>query len=114
VLFLEARIGDRVVRYALPSGEFCVGRDSGCEVMLDHRSVSRRHLMVKIENERVDLEDRGSTNGLHVDGQKVGHASVGVDKWCGGNLSEAARGADLNRGYVYRKLAEHDLRAEGR
>jgi hypothetical protein len=48
----------------LPPGSTMIGRDPACEISLSDAAVSRRHLRVDVdEQERVFVEDLGSTNG---------------------------------------------------
>ena len=54
------------------SNEFCIGRDSGCDVqIMDDPSVSRTHAEVSFYEGSWWLRDVGSTNGTYVDGQKI-------------------------------------------
>src|SRR3954469_648930 len=63
--------------FADPGKSILLGRDLSCDVRLDGRKVSRRHL--RIEN-RTDgsivLFDNGSHNGTFVNGQRVNEASL--------------------------------------
>jgi len=54
------------------SNEFCIGRDSGCDVqIMDDPSVSRTHVEVSFYDGSWWLRDVGSTNGTYVDDQKI-------------------------------------------
>jgi len=55
----------------LPVGDFFIGRSSSCGLALDDGLVSRRHAVLHVSRERVDLEDLGSRNGVSVNGDKV-------------------------------------------
>lgn len=46
-----------------------VGRDVTCEIMIPDRQVSRRHATFSLTPKGVMLEDLGSKNGTHVNGQ---------------------------------------------
>lgn len=48
-----------------------VGRDVTCEIMIPDRQVSRRHATFSISPEGVILEDLGSKNGTHLNGQII-------------------------------------------
>ena len=51
----------------LPShGEWTVGRDPGCDLVLDEPSLSRRHATLRIARGGVSVVDLGSKNGTHV------------------------------------------------
>jgi FHA domain len=55
----------------LPVGDYEIGRSHSCHVMLDGSKVSRLHARLRVESERVWLEDLGSSNGCYVNGQRV-------------------------------------------
>jgi DNA-binding winged helix-turn-helix (wHTH) protein len=85
----------------LTAGENVVGRDPRVQVWLDSTSVSRRHARIKIEGDRVTLEDLKSKNGTRVrgsqisaplplaDGDEIRFGSVGVTFriWAGGEAT---------------------------
>jgi len=49
-----------------------IGRDvDQCDVILSHPTVSRRHARLVLAQDRVEVEDMGSTNGTSVDGAVV-------------------------------------------
>lgn len=54
-----------VLHEALEVGRDCAG------VLLDDPGVSRRHLLLRPDGDRVVVEDLGSTNGTTVDGERV-------------------------------------------
>lgn len=49
-----------------------LGRDRGCDLVLEHRSVSRRHVRLVPWRDRVIAQDLGSSNGLVVRGARHG------------------------------------------
>jgi pSer/pThr/pTyr-binding forkhead associated (FHA) protein len=53
-----------------------VGRDDGCDVRLDHKSVSKLHCVLAVSDELLLVRDLGSTNGTRVNGQRVRRAAV--------------------------------------
>jgi two-component system, NtrC family, response regulator AtoC len=56
---------------AIPRGvSWTIGRGAECDVRIDHRSVSRRHVLLRA-GERVTLEELGSANGTRLRGQVV-------------------------------------------
>src|SRR6186997_1709186 len=58
--------------YLLPdSRPAVVGRDPGCDVVLDDDRVSRRHATLVLQEERWSVTDNDSKNGLLVDGLPV-------------------------------------------
>jgi len=57
----------RLLGARLPLGrEVVLGRDAGCDLVLDAEDVSRRHARVRTEGDGHVLEDLGSTNGTFV------------------------------------------------
>ncbi|MBL8866897.1 MAG: FHA domain-containing protein, partial [Planctomycetia bacterium] len=53
-----------------------VGRDEGCDLFIDHKSVSKQHcVLVKTEG-LVLVRDLGSTNGTRVNGQRIRRAAL--------------------------------------
>jgi hypothetical protein len=51
---------------------FTIGRDPGCDLLVDHPSVSRRHALLRPTATGWQLSDLGSTNGTRVNGWRVG------------------------------------------
>ena len=58
-------------RIPLEAGETIIGRDPGAAVILDDKSVSRRHARIVISEDGAALEDLGSKNGTQVQGARV-------------------------------------------
>jgi len=52
--------------------ETTIGRDSSCDIVLDHVSVSKVHAKIIARGNLYYLVDNGSTNGVVVNGKKVG------------------------------------------
>ncbi len=53
-----------------------VGRHPGCEVVIDHPAVSGRHMLFRVVNRTVYVEDLASTNGTKVNGIAVSHQVI--------------------------------------
>jgi hypothetical protein len=51
--------------------DLLVGRHAGCDVVLEHLSVSRRHARLSFRDGHWVLRDLDSTNGTRVNGQRV-------------------------------------------
>jgi pSer/pThr/pTyr-binding forkhead associated (FHA) protein len=63
--------------FALPErGELRIGRAPELDVTLDHRSVSREHAKLVCDAGEVRVLDRGSVNGVVVNGEKVSDARL--------------------------------------
>jgi hypothetical protein len=64
--------------YLLKEGkEVVVGRSSELDIVLMEDMVSRRHAILVQRGEKIHVEDRGSTNGTFVNGEKIAKAAVG-------------------------------------
>src|SRR5262245_33193830 len=53
-----------------------VGRKDGCEVHLNHKSVSKLHCVLVKTDGLILLRDLGSTNGTRVNGKRVRRAAL--------------------------------------
>lgn len=54
-----------------PGTTYIIGRNSECDLWLNHASVSRRHASVRIEGRSVLLEDLGSKHGTKINEQPL-------------------------------------------
>lgn len=52
-------------------GDILMGRDDACNVVIQNRQVSRYHARLVNLPEGIQLEDLGSKNGTHVNGQEI-------------------------------------------
>lgn len=48
-----------------------IGRDEECDIMIPDRKISRRHAQLRPVSEGIALEDLGSKNGTHHNGQQL-------------------------------------------
>ena len=83
VRWLDAAFPKRPVTIAFPpasrtAGGFLVGRSPICDLVLDERTVSRRHAELRREGNAWVLADLGSTNGTWVNGWRIREAEVGA------------------------------------
>ncbi len=61
--------------YPLGGERLLVGRGEECEIVLEHGSVSRIHAEVrKIADDRYEILDKGSANGLRINGHELSRA----------------------------------------
>src|SRR5512141_1304449 len=51
-----------------------LGRDAASEVVVDDKSVSRRHALIERRGDVWALTDQGSANGTYLDGRRVSEA----------------------------------------
>ena len=61
-------------RHLLTADELTVGRAAGCTLTLDDNYVSQLHARVFRRDDRLHVEDLGSTNGTYVNGRKTNGA----------------------------------------
>ena len=64
--------------YPLRPGETALGRGINSGIVIDDRTVSRRHAVITILDGVVSIRDLDSTNGTYVDGVRVGRSPVMV------------------------------------
>jgi diguanylate cyclase (GGDEF)-like protein len=73
VAVLKMARGVEVGRHFLLKGapSFLLGRSSECSIMIPDASCSRKHAEIMVMGAELYLKDLGSTNGTHVNGQKI-------------------------------------------
>jgi hypothetical protein len=55
----------------LSPGETIIGRSSTCQITIDDPLVSREHAKIRVEQDRLTIEDLGSRNGVQVAGKSI-------------------------------------------
>lgn len=58
------------------TGSILIGRLPECEVKLDDNLVSRMHARISVQSDQVVVEDLHSSNGVYINGNRVGHSAV--------------------------------------
>ena len=58
-------------KYAIEHGEYIVGRDSSCHIVVEADAVSRHHARLSFSAYELIIEDLGSSNGVFIDGVQV-------------------------------------------
>lgn len=53
-----------------------IGRDIGCDVMVPSRQVSRNHARLLVTNQGTSIEDLGSKNGTHLNGDLLADTMI--------------------------------------
>ena len=74
--YLAIEDGGEVVVLTVGEGSLRLGRGIGADVVLEDRSVSRRHAVVTCRGGEVVVLDDRSLNGVHVNGERVGQATL--------------------------------------
>lgn len=70
-----------ISRWLQPGERLRVGRDPGCDLVIDHSSVSRQHAELYCEGGRWSVRDLGSKNGTFVDDVAVGEQQLADHCW---------------------------------
>lgn len=60
----------------LPQGEFRIGRNAACDLVLNDGMVSRHHASLRTDGDSLVVEDAGSRNGVRVNGMKLTSAKT--------------------------------------
>jgi hypothetical protein len=60
----------------LPGSVCVLGRDPGCDVVLNDSKCSRRHAIVEEDRGGLVVRDAGSANGIYLNGRRVEEASL--------------------------------------
>ena len=63
--------GELIAKYAIEPGEYIIGRDVSCPVVVDADLVSRHHARLTFSAFELVIEDLGSSNGVFIDGVQV-------------------------------------------
>jgi pSer/pThr/pTyr-binding forkhead associated (FHA) protein len=74
--YLAIEDGGEVVVIPVGEGSLRLGRGQASDVVLEDRSVSRRHAVVTHKDGAVVLWDDRSLNGVHVNGERVQQAAL--------------------------------------
>lgn len=70
----EVRIYARqqlIASYAIEHGEYIIGRDATCDLMVDAEEVSRHHARLTFSAFELVIEDLASSNGIFIEGVQV-------------------------------------------
>ncbi|RZS33352.1 FHA domain-containing protein [Corticibacter populi] len=63
---------DRVLKeHLLPAGQTLVGRRPHNDLVLEDPTVSGKHAIIRVQDDEVEIEDLGSTNGTYVNGDPI-------------------------------------------
>jgi hypothetical protein len=63
-------------RYPLEGDLITVGRDASNTIQINDAEISRRHALLEFQGGKYVIKDAGSTNGTHVNGQRLASAYV--------------------------------------
>jgi Zn-dependent protease with chaperone function len=71
---LLIRVSDSA-EFQLRSLRTCIGRNQDNDIVLNHDRISRHHAEIVCENQTLKILDKGSRNGVWVNGQRVKHST---------------------------------------
>ena len=69
------------VRLLSDTADCVLGREPGCDVVIAHDSVSRRHARLVFAGEDWVLTDLGSKNGIRIDGERRAQSELKPSGW---------------------------------
>lgn len=69
--FLEVHQGRQVSQVSLESGRLMIGRQAGCDLVIDDTQASRSHCLIERTGNEYLLRDLQSKNGTRVNGQLI-------------------------------------------
>jgi DNA-binding CsgD family transcriptional regulator len=78
LFLLNRSLSLQAPRFPVTTGVFVVGRSSGCDLVVPHASVSRRHAEIQVLGECVTVVDLDSRNGTYVDDARIQSSAVVV------------------------------------
>jgi serine/threonine protein kinase len=58
-------------KYEIQPGEYLIGRDASCHILVEADQVSRHHARLTFNSFELLIEDMGSSNGLFLDGVQI-------------------------------------------
>ena len=65
------REGRKQQEVATEKKSIVIGREAGCDIVLEDRTVSRRHAEIEVGEDAVVLKDLGSSNGTYVNRERI-------------------------------------------
>lgn len=69
--WVQCKIGKDVQQVNIEADSFVIGRAPECDLTINTDVVSRRHLKVYLENDKIFIKDLGSTNGTFHDDERL-------------------------------------------
>jgi diguanylate cyclase (GGDEF)-like protein len=63
-------------RFPLGSGRMVIGREAGCDILIEDQSVSRRHAAIQPDGDSYSVFDLQSTNGTYINDRPVDESKL--------------------------------------
>ncbi len=76
LLLVSRSLVPQTPNFRLEAGRFVIGRSSGCDLVLSHESVSRRHAELQVTSDGVTVVDLQSRNGTYIDDDRIRAATL--------------------------------------
>lgn len=67
---------EKVSQVTVKQDTYVLGRHDSCDIVLEDKTISRKHARLEIEDDEAFVEDLGSRNGTYVNGQKIARRQV--------------------------------------
>lgn len=77
-LRLRICLDDRTLRFPLRAGALVLGSAPECDIVVPHFMVSRRHAVLRVRGDAVEVEDLVSSNGTTVNGRRLDRPTLAV------------------------------------
>lgn len=69
--FLAKLVNGEELEFDITQNTCVIGRSSKCDVVIPHEGMSRQHCQIENVDGEIFVTDLGSTNGVHIDGQRI-------------------------------------------
>ena len=63
--------GNQFFENKFDKDDITIGREAGVDLIVEDRSISRKHLQIQLEQGRIFVSDMGSSNGTYVDNERI-------------------------------------------
>lgn len=70
-LVVEQKNPDRSVEHSFQKDEIIVGRGKDCDLRIVAEGISRQHLKITREGDKLMIEDLGSSNGTFINEERI-------------------------------------------
>jgi pSer/pThr/pTyr-binding forkhead associated (FHA) protein len=62
--------------FSLSDHKTVIGRGNKCNIIIDSMELSRRHVLITLDEAEINIEDLDSANGLFLNGVKIHSATM--------------------------------------
>lgn len=69
---ITLRLADKTIdKFVITKAETTIGRSAGSDILIENPGISRRHAVIIEKNGKFFIEDKGSSNGTFINGEKI-------------------------------------------